>query len=90
MSLGKKDIIKNISTKAHISFNDSSIVFERFIDFIKYNKDKLIKIHGFGTFTTVYTPKRVGRNPKTKEKFNIQARKKLKLNTSNQVRSKLN
>jgi len=90
MSLGKKDIIRNISSKAQISLSDSSFIFNNFINLIKKNKSSNIKIHSFGTFSTVFTPKRIGRNPKTKETFEIKARKKLKFNPSNYVRNILN
>ena len=67
MSLGKKDISKNISTKAHFSLNES----ENFLNsFLKLLKDKgrknIIKISKFGTFEKKITPQRIGRNPKTK------------------------
>ncbi len=90
MSLGKKDIIKNISSKAQISLSDSSFLLNNFIDLIKSNKDRYIKIHSFGTFSIVATPQRIGRNPKTKELFKINARKKLKFNPSNKIRNILN
>ncbi len=90
MSLGKKDIVKNISSKAQISKSESSFLLNNFIDLIKSNKDKHIKIHSFGTFSNVSTPQRIGRNPKTKELFKIHARKKLKFNPSGKVRNILN
>ena len=90
MSLGKKDIIKNISTGTQLSLSDSSFLLNNIIDLIKQNHKRTIKIHSFGSFTTVHTPKRVGRNPKTKERFEIQARRKLKFNPSQKIRNILN
>ncbi len=36
--------------------------------------DKKVKIHNFGTFTLNRKNSRIGRNPKTKEEFNISSR----------------
>ena len=36
--------------------------------------DKKVKIHNFGTFKLINKKSRVGRNPKTKEEFNISSR----------------
>jgi hypothetical protein len=38
MGFGKKDIAKNISSKALISSESSSLVLESFLSFIKQNK----------------------------------------------------
>ena len=37
--------------------------------------DKKVKIHNFGTFKLKNKNSRIGRNPKTKEEFNISSRK---------------
>ena len=36
--------------------------------------DKKVKIHNFGTFTLNSKKSRIGRNPKTKEEYNISSR----------------
>ena len=36
--------------------------------------DKIVKIHNFGTFKLNKKNSRIGRNPKTKEEFNISSR----------------
>ena len=36
--------------------------------------DKIVKIHNFGTFKLNSKKSRIGRNPKTKEEFNISSR----------------
>jgi len=36
--------------------------------------DKIVKIHNFGTFKLKNKNSRIGRNPKTKEEFNIASR----------------
>jgi len=91
MSLGKKDIIDNISTKAHISSISSKSLFEYFLRHIIFNTDnKIVKISRFGSFQKYTSPQRVGRNPKTKERFLITKRDKIKFTPSNNIRSILN
>ena len=90
MSLGKKDIVKNISSEAFLSLSDSKALLNSFINIIKKNKSKKIKISNFGTFYFHTTPQRLGRNPKTKEEFIIPKRQKLILKASNAVKNKLN
>ena len=90
MGFGKKDIVKNISSKALFSSKTSSLVLEVFLSFIKQNKRHQIKISKFGTFYSHKSPVRIGRNPKTKEEFKILASEKLAFKASNKVKSILN
>ncbi len=41
---------------------------------IGLERDKKVKIHNFGTFTLNRKNSRIGRNPKTKEEYNISSR----------------
>tara|TARA_B100000900_G_scaffold196648_1_gene166417 strand:- start:634 stop:909 length:276 start_codon:yes stop_codon:yes gene_type:complete len=91
MSLGKRDISKNISTKTQISSEDSLKILNKFIDVIRLeSKKKPVKLSKFGTFFIHYSPKRLGRNPKTKEEFLISKRSKLSLKISSTIRNFLN
>ena len=90
MGFGKKDIVKNISSKALISSKSSSLVLEAFISFIKQNKRHKIKISKFGTYYLHKSPARLGRNPKTKEEFKIPVSEKLAFKASNKVKTILN
>tara|TARA_Y100000748_G_scaffold301783_1_gene302661 strand:- start:47 stop:322 length:276 start_codon:yes stop_codon:yes gene_type:complete len=91
MSLGKKDIINNISTKAQIPRNLSDKILNSFISIIKSKANShIVKISNFGTFYYKKTPSRVGRNPKTKESFPIPQRFKLTYLSSNKIRNILN
>ena len=90
MGFGKKEIVKNISSKALISSKSSSLVLEAFISFIKRNRSHKIKISKFGTYYLHNSPARIGRNPKTKEEFKISAAEKLAFKASNKVKSILN
>ena len=74
MSLRKKDIIKNISSKALISSEKSSLLLELFLNHVRSkSKSSTVKISGFGSFFYKRTPSRLGRNPKTKKEILISA-----------------
>ena len=91
MSLGKRDIVKNISAEANLTNLVSTEILNCFISLIKSNSiNKTIKISNFGSFFYKKTPKRVGRNPKTKEIFAIPARSKLNFLSSNKVKNLFN
>tara|TARA_B100000767_G_C19320200_1_gene351237 strand:+ start:224 stop:499 length:276 start_codon:yes stop_codon:yes gene_type:complete len=91
MSLGKKDISKNISTKAHISFEISENILNSFIELLKKKSlNKTLKISKFGTFDRKLSPERIGRNPKSKEEFVIKERLKLIFKSSKNVKNILN
>ena len=91
MSLGKKDISKNISTKADMSFNSSAKFLDKFIQTVIINSKKnAVKISNFGVFYIHTSPKRFGRNPITKEEFIIPKRDKITFKPSNKIRSFIN
>ena len=91
MSLGKKDIAKNISSKALISSSLSSKILESFLTIVSTeSKNHPVKISNFGTFYYHKTPKRLGRNPKTKQEFVIGSRLKLSLKVSSNIRDLVN
>ena len=91
MSIEKKKISINISSKIDTPLAVSSNILDIFINLIKTNsKDKVIKISQFGSFFYKDTPSRMGRNPKTGELFAIKKRSKLSFNTSSKVKNTLN
>jgi len=90
LSLGKKDIIKIISSETLLPSFTSKALLERFLYIVKANKSKKIKISKFGSFYTHETPQRIGRNPNTKEEFIITNRKKLIFKPSSFIKIKLN
>ena len=64
MSLGKKDIVKGIKSKAQISKTISQELLDKFIDIvIKKSKNFNVMISNFGTFYIHKSTKRIGRNP---------------------------
>ena len=90
MGFGKKDIVKNISSKALFSSKTSSLVLEAFLSFIKQNKNHKIKISKFGTYYLHKSPARIGRNPKTKKEYQIPPRTKLAFKASDKLKKTLN
>ena len=91
MSFGKKDICNNISSKALITKDDSKEFLVNFLNLVtSKSKSRIVKISNFGTFFVKNTPKRLGRNPKTKEEFVISKRSKLFFKPSNKIRSLIN
>ncbi len=90
MSLGKKDIADNISSEAFFVKKVSKAFLDSFINIIKSNTSKKIKISNFGSFYLHYSPQRIGRNPKTMEEFVIPKQKKLVFKASNSVKNNFN
>ena len=91
MSFGKIDISNDISSKAQISSDNSKEILKKFLHIIiTKSKSSNVKIHNFGTFLYKNTPKRLGRNPKTKEEYIISKRSKLSFKPSNKIRNIIN
>jgi nucleoid DNA-binding protein len=91
MSLGRKDIVKNISANTRLSNKSASSLLKFFIDYIvEKSTNDLVKIHNFGTFSKHTSPLRIGRNPKSGIQYQISARKKLKFKPSVQIKSSIN
>ncbi|MDC3245282.1 HU family DNA-binding protein, partial [Gammaproteobacteria bacterium] len=91
MSLGKKDIVTNISTKAYMNLYSSSNLLNKFIELITLkSKKNIIKISNFGVFYLHHAPMRLGRNPKTREVFQISQRHKVAFKASSKVKSIIN
>ncbi len=91
MSLTKRDIANNISLSNNLTLSESTKLLDTFIQkIIILSKRSNLKLSNFGTFSYKYTPKRVGRNPKTKEEFIITNRKKLSFSSSKKVKKLIN
>lgn len=91
MSLTKNDIINKIKKNLPLPVVEASSIFESFLSIIKSkSKSKSVKLSGFGTFSFKKTPKRAGRNPKTKDSYIIPELKKLNFKPSNKVKEQIN
>ena len=91
MNLSKKNIIKKISLEADLSLGDATSIMELFLLLVKSkSKSKAVKISNFGSFSLKKTPKRLGRNPKTKDSYIIPQLIKLNFKPSNKIKEKIN
>ena len=91
MSLTKNNIINSLKKNSSLSASEASSIFESFLSLIKsQSKFKSIKLNGFGNFSFKKTPKRVGRNPKTKDSYIIPEINKLNFKPSNKVKEQIN
>ena len=90
MGFGKKDIVKSISSKALFTSKTSNLFLNTFLDLIKQNKRKKIKISKFGTYYLHKSPARIGRNPKTKESKVISSREVVLFKPSKEFREFIN
>ena len=91
MNFSKTNIIKNISKKSLVSAGDAKKILESFLSLIKNNsKLRSVKLSSFGSFSFKKTPKRLGRNPKTKDSYIIPELNKLNFKPSNKIKDKLN
>lgn len=87
----KLSISSNISKELKLPLNDSRKIVDAFIfQIIKNSKNSNVKIHSFGTFYKHETPKRLGRNPLTKESYIIESFKKLSFRASNKLKKQIN
>ena len=91
MSFNKTNIVKNISKKSLVSAGDAKNILESFLSFIKIKSNiRSVKLSSFGTFSFKKTPKRLGRNPKTKDSYIIPELNKLNFKPSNKIKENLN
>jgi len=91
MNFSKTDIIKNIRKKSLVSTKDAQNALESFLSIIKdKSKSNIIKLSSFGSFSFKKTPKRLGRNPKTKDSYIIPEMNKLNFKPSNRLKEHLN
>tara|TARA_Y100001958_G_C21077166_1_gene434694 strand:+ start:243 stop:542 length:300 start_codon:yes stop_codon:yes gene_type:complete len=76
LNLTKKEIVNSVYMQLGLSKNILDLILEDILNLIVKNlkRNKKVKISNFGTFEVRYKNKRLGRNPKTKEKKIITAR----------------
>jgi|TARA_Y100001935_G_C17223760_1_gene466685 integration host factor subunit alpha len=88
--VSKKELATNISKKLSLRNNLSLEIVSIFFKFLRKNHKQNINIHNFGSFSYRPSPERIGRNPKTLQKFKIKARKKLSFQPSHTIKQNLN
>ena len=90
-NLKKEDLIKNFKKKTGFSNNISKKAINDFLEVLIQNiKKNNLNIKNIGSFKLIRKNKRVGRNPKTKEIFDINSRKSLSFIASKKLLKKLN
>ena len=90
MSLTKKDLANNISKKLGLSQKDSLFFVNSFFKVLTDNRNTIININKFGTFSYKKTPERIGRNPKTLQEFIIKSRQRLIFKPSDRIKKTIN
>ena len=89
-SLTKKDISKKINLKTGLSKLYAEQITDDFIYILKdLIKNKEISIKNFASFKTISKNERIGRNPKNKKIYNINARKSLSFIASKKLNVKI-
>jgi len=92
MTLIKSDIVDQVSRKLVIDKKTSSQAVECILKIIKtaLESGQSIMISGFGNLNIKQKKTRVGRNPKTKEEFQISARTVVTFNPSKVFKKEIN
>jgi len=92
INLTKQEIVNSIYMQIGYSKKISENLIEDFFEIIFDNlkKNNKVKIAKFGTFEVRIKNKRVGRNPKTKEKKIITKRKVVLFRPSKELKKKIN
>ncbi len=88
----KKEIIKEIHSIFGTSENNIKKITQDIIDVLIETliEKKKINIKNFGALKIKRKQSRIGRNPKTKEKFNISARNSIVFKPSSLIKKKVN
>ena len=89
-NLKKENIVKDLAFKTGYSLIYSKKLVEHIIEIIINNVNKsTFNIKNIGTFKIIKKKERIGRNPKTKEKFIISARKNIRFKISQNILKQL-
>ena len=89
-SLTKKDISKKINLKTGLSNLYAEQLTDDFIYILKnLVKNKELSIKNFASFKTINKNERIGRNPRNKKIYNINARKSLSFIASKKLNVKI-
>ena len=79
----KEDIVKNITKKTGYPFKFTKKIIDDLLYILTLNiRDGGINLKNIGSFKLIKKKERIGRNPKTKEKYLISARKSLSFTAS--------
>ena len=92
MSVTKKDLSAILKKELKLSVEISDSLVDEFFQAIKttLRSKKKLKLSGFGTFEIFKTKERMGRNPKTMQKFLIPAKNKVRFSPTLKAKYFLN
>ena len=92
INLTKEEIVNSIYMRIGYSKKISENLLEDFFEIIlnSLKKSNAVKIAKFGTFHVRFKKRRIGRNPKTKEKKIISERKVVLFKPSKELKKKIN
>ena len=92
LSFKKKDIIQSLSLNIGFSKNFSKKIVDDLFEVLKQAiiKEGNLNLKNLGSFKIIKKKERIGRNPKTKEKFIITSRKTLSFTPSKNLLKSLN
>ena len=88
----REDIAQYINEEFGLTKKDCNKVVNDLIDEIINGliRNKIVKIHNFGTFKLKKKNARIGRNPKTKEEFMISERNVISFTPSKKILKEIN
>ena len=91
-SLTKAELIQAIIDEVGLPKEDVQKFVELFFESLteELEKNNMVKLTNFGTFSTLDKSSRPGRNPKTGEEVEISARRVISFRASQKLKSKVN
>ena len=91
-TITKHHIAHTISTETGISKSESDEIVNNLIDALVdvTTESGKARIYSFGSFIMQQKDQRIGRNPKTKEQYNIAARKYINFKPANALKEFIN
>jgi integration host factor subunit alpha len=92
MSLTKDKLITRLQTQVGITKQESRQIMDRLLEIMKdtLTRERYILISGFGKFSVREKKARRGRNPQTKERLVLAARRVLVFKASGVLRERIN
>jgi DNA-binding protein HU-beta len=86
-TLGKQEIVKQLSEKTGSSQKDAETHLNAFLDLVRdaMHQNDEIRLVGFGSFSVQETAAREGVNPQTHQKMHIPAGKRVKFSPGKEL-----
>ena len=77
MSMTKSDLVEAVARSCEVSKKDAEITVNTFLESIieALNRDEGVELRGFGSFRIRERGPRIGRNPRTGDRVDVDAKK---------------